>query len=315
MKKALVLGASGGMGFALVEELVSRNIPTIAFARSQKKLEEFKYEWGPLAEIYAGDVMNSSHLKEAISKADYVFHSLNIPYEKWDPTLFTMLQNILNECQNQNKPFIYVDNIYAYGRQARKVTEEAEKNPHTKKGKFRLKLQKEIEQSGVPYIIAHFPDFYGPKAESTLLQYTFEQCLKKNSAGFVGYTTIQKEFIYTKDGAKALVELALRDYTYNQTWNIAGAGTITGEEVVKIASKHLNKDIKVIPIHKWMIRLLGIFNPSMKEVVEMMYLNEVPVILDSSKYEREVGPLPKTPYEIGIVENLHELSKESLVEV
>jgi nucleoside-diphosphate-sugar epimerase len=310
MKKAVVLGATGGMGFSLVEELVSRNIETIAFARSKDKLEQYSQEWGPLATIFAGDVLNEDQLKGAISKADFVFHAISIPYQNWDPNLSNILSLILGECQTQKKPLIYVDNIYAYGIQQEKAHELTTKNPHTKKGKIRLKLQQQIEASGVPYIIAHFPDFYGPKAESTLLQYTFEQLLKKNKAGYIGDLHLQKEFIYIKDGAKALVELALREDTYGEEWNITGVGTISGVEMVEIASTHLRKPIKFKPIHRWMINALGLFSPFMREFSEMMYLNETPVILDGSKYEKRIGILPRTPYKIGICNNIDEIAKK-----
>lgn len=309
MKKALVLGATGGMGYSLVEELVSRKIETIAFGRSAQKLQAYSKEWGALVETMAGDVLNKTQLKEAISKADLVFHSINIPYQDWNPTLLTILTNILEECRTQDKSFIYVDNIYAYGRQSEKVSEQAIKNPHTKKGNYRLLLQKEIENSQVPYLIAHFPDFYGPKAESTLLQYTFEQILKKNKGGYVGDTNLDREFIYIKDGAKALIELALRDDTYHEIWNIPGAGTITGEKIREIASQHLKKDVKFSTIHSWMIGALGIINPFMREYYEMTYLNKTPVILSGSKYEQRIGPVPQTPYEVGIKANLDELAK------
>ncbi|HYK73943.1 MAG TPA: SDR family NAD(P)-dependent oxidoreductase [Pseudoneobacillus sp.] len=312
MKKVLVLGATGGMGYSLVEELVSRKIETIAFSRSKEKLEQFSKEWGTYATIYNGNVLNKSQLKDAVSKVDSVFHAINIPYQNWDPNLFNILSQILEECSTQKKSLIYVDNIYAYGIQHHKVHELTEKNPHTKKGKIRLRLQKEIEDSGVPYIIAHFPDFYGPKAESTLLQYTFEQLLKKNKAGLVGNTDLQREFIYIKDAAKALVELSLRDEAYGEEWNIPGAGTISGKEIGHIVSKHLQKDIKLKAIHRWMINALGIFNPFMREFSEMMYLNENPVYLDGSKYEERIGPIPKTAFEIGIAENLNELAIKNL---
>jgi nucleoside-diphosphate-sugar epimerase len=310
MKKAVVLGATGGMGFSLVEELVSRNIETIAFARSKDKLEQYSKEWGPLATIFAGDALNEVQLRDAISEADYVFHSINIPYQNWNPTLTDILSLILRECRVQNKSFIYVDNIYAYGAQQEKVHELTTKNPHTKKGKFRLKLQQQIENSGVPYIIAHFPDFYGPKAESTLLQYTFNQLLKKNRAGYIGHLDLQKEFIYIKDGAKALVELALREDAYGEEWNIPGVGTISGLEIAEIASAHLQQSIKLKPIHRWMINALGLFNPFMREFSEMMYLNETPVVLDGSKYEKRIGILPSTAYNIGICHNLDEMAKK-----
>lgn len=40
MKKAIVIGATGGTGAVIVSELVKRGVPTIAFGRSRQKLEE-----------------------------------------------------------------------------------------------------------------------------------------------------------------------------------------------------------------------------------------------------------------------------------
>lgn len=39
MKKVLVLGASGGMGYSIVRELSDRGIEVVAFARTRRKLE------------------------------------------------------------------------------------------------------------------------------------------------------------------------------------------------------------------------------------------------------------------------------------
>lgn len=44
-----------------------------------------------------------------------------------------------------------------------------------------------------------------------------------------------------------------------------------------------------------MIQLVGLFDPFMREYAEMMYLNEKPVVLDGSKYEGLIGPVPRTP--------------------
>ncbi|WP_026583440.1 SDR family NAD(P)-dependent oxidoreductase [Bacillus sp. J33] len=304
IKKAAVLGATGGMGYALTEALCRKNIKTIAFARSEENLFNFKKEWGPYAEIFAGDAMNPIDIEKAVSEADAVFHAINIPYQNWDPALSIILENILDVCRKQKKPFIYVDNIYSYGLQSLPAKETSSRNPHTKKGKLRQTLIESIKHSGVPYIIAHFPDFYGPHTGNTLLHYTFEQIIKKHTGLFVGKTNITREFLYIKDGAKALAELASKEEAYGEVWNIPGAGTITGEEIANIASKHLKKQVSFKPVHRWMIRAIGIFDPLMREFTEMMYLNETPVILDGSKYEERIGPIPKTAYEDGIKETL-----------
>ena len=114
------------------------------------------------------------------------------------------------------------------------MTEETEKNPHTKKGKIRLDLENMAKQSGVPLLIAHFPDFYGPHAPNTVLDYTLQGMIHNKKARYIGDPSISREFIYTPDGAKAIVELAVRNRFEGGDWNIPGAGTITGTETISI---------------------------------------------------------------------------------
>ena len=78
-------------------------------------------------------------------------------------------------------------------------------------------------------MIAHFT-ISGPNAENTLLHYTLQNVVKDKKSMFVGKQRIAREFIFTPDGAKALVQLALREEAYGQNWNIPGCGVITGED-------------------------------------------------------------------------------------
>lgn len=57
MKKVLVLGACGGMGYALVCEFVSRDIQVIAFSRGKEKLASLVQHKENVT-IIAGDVLN-----------------------------------------------------------------------------------------------------------------------------------------------------------------------------------------------------------------------------------------------------------------
>jgi nucleoside-diphosphate-sugar epimerase len=112
------------------------------------------------------------------------------------------------------------------------------------------------------------------------------------------------------DGAKAIVTLAMTEKAYGQEWNIPACDTITGEEIVEMLREMTGFDKKVITIRKGMIQFLGLFHPFMREVVEMFYLTEEPVVLDGSKYEKEIGPLPRTPYKEGLLQTIEWMRKD-----
>ncbi|MBB4825129.1 nucleoside-diphosphate-sugar epimerase [Sporosarcina luteola] len=302
MKKAVVLGASGGMGFSLVNELTKRGVEVVAFARNETKLQSL-FASNPLVKIQPGDVLDKEVVCKAATDADIVFHSVSISYEQWNEKLPRIMKNVIEAAAGSK--LVVVDNVYAYGRQnGKKVTEETKKNPHTKKGKLRLLLEQEVKASGIPYLIAHFPDFYGPNASNTMLHYTLERVMMNKKSGYVGDLKIPREFLYTPDGAKALVELAIHDNAFGQNWNIPGERMVTGTELIGMIRRLTGYGKKVSPVTKTMIRMVGLFNPFMRESLELAYLYEHPFQLDGSKYEREIGALPKTPYEEGLRQTL-----------
>jgi nucleoside-diphosphate-sugar epimerase len=300
MKKALVLGASGGMGYSIVKELTSRGFNVTAFARTRTKLERL-YKNDNQVSIVTGDIFNINDLLKASNGVDIIFQAANIPYPEWQEKLPTFIGNIVHVAETKSIKLAIVDNIYAYGRSAgTKVTEDYPKNPHTKKGKVRLKVENMIKQSNVQALIAHFPDFYGPNAENTILHFTLNNIVKNKRTSFVGDTKIAREYIFTPDGAKAIVNLAMCEDSYGQNWNIPGHDVITGEDIMKIICEITSYNKKVSIVTKNMIRFLGLFNKNMHEVVEMFYLNEEPVFLSGRKYEELMGPIPRTPYKDGL---------------
>ncbi|WP_134683566.1 NAD-dependent epimerase/dehydratase family protein [Brevibacillus migulae] len=307
MKKAVVLGASGGMGFSLVNELVSRGIDTTAFARSAEKLEAL-FAHQSLVTIKSGDVFKLNDLIGACEGVDVIFHSINIPYPEWKEKQPKLMANVLEAARQVSAKLFIVDNIYSYGRSpGQSVTEMTPKQPHTKKGKIRLQLEQmafAAHEQGVPVILAHFPDFYGPNAGQTLLHVTLEAMHAKKTARFIGDPSLEREYIFTPDGAKAAVELALHPEAYGQVWNIPGHSTISGDDLMEIMRSLTGYKGKVGTVGKGTIGLLGLFNRYMREFYEMMYLNEEPVVLSGVKYERLIGPLPRTSYEEGLAKTV-----------
>ncbi|MCA1319124.1 SDR family NAD(P)-dependent oxidoreductase [Bacillus tianshenii] len=305
MRKALVIGASGGMGYSIVKELVSNGIEVVAFSRGAGKLEEL-FGKEELVAIQPGDAENAKQLIEAAQGCDVIFHALNIPYSQWKEKLLPIVKNILKAAEMSGAKLAVVDNIYAYGKSSAKlITEDKAKRPHTKKGKIRLEMEQLIFNSDVPAFIAHFPDFYGPNATNTYMHYTLNQIVWKNKAGYVGPKTIAREFLLTTDGAKAMVTLALHPKAYGQNWNIPANRTITGNELELLIKNELGEKKSLYSISKPMFAFFSLFaGKDMREGLEMQYIANEATILSGSKYENEIGPLPRTPYEEGLRETI-----------
>ncbi|QOY35546.1 SDR family NAD(P)-dependent oxidoreductase [Anaerobacillus isosaccharinicus] len=314
MKKVLVLGASGGIGYALVNELVSRGIEVVAFARGKEKLEKL-YGHEKKVTIFQGDALVDLDVTDASQGVDVIFHAVSFPYQEWEQTHPICVDVMIRAAKSVKAKIAFVDNVYAYGRQLELVTEETEKAPHTKKGKLRLEMESTLKNSNVPTLIVHMPDVYGPNCANTILHETLKNVIQNKTANFVGSMKVAREYLYTLDAAKTMIELASREDTYNQNWNIPASRPITGEELLELFRKEFGYTKSFRSISKSMIRLMGIFQPFMKEMVEMMYLTKEPVVLSGKKYEASVGALSSTTYQEGLSNTLKWMEKESKKEL
>ncbi|KGX94025.1 NADH-ubiquinone oxidoreductase [Pontibacillus halophilus JSM 076056 = DSM 19796] len=309
--RVAVVGATGSIGTAIVRECVGRGIEVIAIARNQERLLQ-RFEEEHLVSLAAADAHRFQQLKQATRGADLIIHALNLPYYEWEEHLEAVTQNVIDCAKEHRAKFVMVENIYGYGLHAQPVSEEAEKRPNTKKGALRNRLEKQIwdaHQEGVDSLICHFPDFFGPHATPTMLHQTFSSTLRRPVGIFIGNMRAKREYIYTPDAAKALLEVTLRPSSYGETWNIPGPNTISGHEINQIIRRYYGRRKWLFPIRKEVIRMMGWGDPMMRELVEMMDLTRYPVKLDGTKYRERIGPLFHTPFEEAVTKTLDTLNE------
>lgn len=314
MKKAIVVGATGGTGAAIMEELVKRGIPAMAFGRSFQKLEQLKEKLGnpENVTIVTGDAFRPNDIVKAAEDADVLFHCANVPYHEMEHKLIPLGESVMTAADQLGLKVVVIDGIYPYGRRRMdRVTEDHPKQPHTRKGKTRLAYENMLfdpRWSRAEVMIVRLPDYYGPTAnEASYLGSTLEAIAAGKLAFFIGNKRVPREFVYLPDAAFMIAELAGRDDAYGENWHIPGAGLISGKEIVRIAQKASGRAKPVIPLGRVGLSLLGMGVPVMKEVVEMLYLTEEPLVLSGEKYERLIGPVRVTAFEKGITDTIHAL--------
>ncbi|MFB0846109.1 NAD-dependent epimerase/dehydratase family protein [Paenibacillus oleatilyticus] len=317
MKKAIVVGATGGTGASVTEELVRRGIRTVAFGRSRGKLEQLKANLGNPHHltIAVGDAFRPNDIITASEGADVLFHCANVPYHEMVSKLIPLGESVMEAANRLSLKVVVIDGIYPYGRRKMdRATEEHPKQPHTKKGKIRLAYEQmlfEDRWSRAKVMIVRLPDYYGPTAnEASYLGSTLEAIAAGKMAFFIGNMRVPREYVYLPDAAFMIAELAARDEAYGENWHIPGAGLISGREIVRIARRASGSSKPVIPLGRGGLSLLGMAVPVMKEVVEMLYLTEEPLVLSGDKYKRLIGPVRATSFEEGITNTVRELIKK-----
>jgi nucleoside-diphosphate-sugar epimerase len=199
---------------------------------------------------------------------------------------------------------VLVSSVYGYGvPRTSRVAETHSREPHTQKGKYRKEQEDIAMGSGLQALIVRLPDFYGPNAELSLANPVFRAALQGKTANWVGPVNTPHEFMFVPDTGPVIADLASRDECFGEAWNFGGPGEINTMDFITRIYRAVGKSPKYRTVGAGMLKFLGIFNPTLREVVEMLYLQERPVILDDRKLLAKL-PVKKTSYDEGIQKTL-----------
>jgi len=137
--KAVVLGATGGLGSAVVFELAQRERSVIAVTRNLQKARKMFQNID--VEIRQANLMEQEQTLAAVQGADVVYHCVNVLYTKWLKEFPIINNNILAAVKEVGANLVFADNLYMYGEmQGDKISEEHPLNVKGKKGKLRIRL-------------------------------------------------------------------------------------------------------------------------------------------------------------------------------
>ncbi|MEI9977104.1 MAG: NAD-dependent epimerase/dehydratase family protein [Ignavibacteriota bacterium] len=199
---------------------------------------------------------------------------------------------------------VLVSSVYPYGvPRTSRVAETHPREPQTQKGKYR-KEQEDIVMAGhgqgaLRSLVVRLPDFYGPHADIGLANPVFHAALAGKTANWVGPVNTAHEFMFVPDVGPVVAELVAHDECFGEAWNFGGAGEINTMDFITRIYRAVGRSPKYRTVGAGMLKFLGIFNPTLREVVEMLYLQERPVILDDSKLLAKFA-VKKTNYDAGI---------------
>ncbi len=241
----------------------------------------------------------------AMRGCDTVIHSVGVPYTAFQlhPA---MIRTAIEAAANmQVARLVLVSNVYTYGvPRTSHVAETHQREPESHKGKFRKEqedLVLEAHRNGrLQGMVVRLPDFYGPHAELSMANPVFRAALAGKTANWIGPVNAPHEFVFVPDAGPAIAGLADCAGCYGEAWNFAGAGEINVMDFITRVYRGAGKGPKYRSVGRGLLKIMGWFNPLMRELPEMLYLSETPVLLDDSKLRAKFPALRKTTYDEGI---------------
>lgn len=97
------------------------------------------------------------------------------------------------------------------------------------------------------------------------------------------------------DAMAIVVELALRDEAFGRAWIIPGSGPLSAARAAAIAGRHLGREVKLRTAPAWLLRLLALFSPELREIAPMLPHYARPLRFNSSRLRALLGDPPVTP--------------------
>ncbi|MEK6155182.1 NAD-dependent epimerase/dehydratase family protein [Flavobacteriaceae bacterium 3-367] len=265
----------------------------------------------PKDELLAADLLNPLEVDHAVAGSKVVYVTIGFPYSAkiWQRTWPTFMGHVIKACKEHGCKLVFFDNIYMYDDgQLDGMTENTLINPPSKKGKVRAQLvhmiMGEVKNANLTALIARCADYYGPgiTRNGMLREMVFKNLAKGKKANWLGSAQHKHSFTYTPDAGKATALLGNTDDAYNQVWHLPTAtDPYTGKQWIEHIAQTMGVTPKIQVAPKFLVRLMGVFIPIMREMVEMLYQYDRDYVFDSSKFEKRFNFTP-TPYTKGIQE-------------
>jgi len=306
-----ILGAGGAVSPALAETLKHHHIPVRLVSRRAQPSH--------IGEPFSADLTIASDIRKAIEGCEMVYLTVGLPYRlpTWQAQWRPLMQNVVHACMDMGTPLIFVDNIYMLSDNAiPHMKEDSPMNASSEKGKIRADVDhivlRAIESGKLKAIIARAADFYGflPPNKSILLDLVINRMAKGKSPQW--FYTIEKKhsFTYIPDIAQALYLMSTRSDAFNRIWNLPTARALTLRELIDITNRHLGTDLRPQVMNEFLMKILRLFIPELKEMKELNYQVVQDYYLDSTAFENFFGFRP-TSYDDGIGEILKRIKSAS----
>jgi nucleoside-diphosphate-sugar epimerase len=300
-----ILGANGVIARELSRALAAQTSDIRQVSRNPRKVN-------PTDQTFIADLLDGRKTADAVAGSEVVYLVAGLQYNLavWQQQWPRVMRNVIDACKVHGARLVFFDNVYAYGRVDNTMTEETPFNPTSKKGEVRARiatmLLDEMHKGHLRALIARSADFYGPGAVQSFPHLTvFERIKARKAPQWIGNPNVVHTFTFTPDAGHAVATLGRSPEAYGQTWHLPTTKEpFTGADFVRLACELAGRPYKLQVAPRWMLKLMGLFIPVLRENEEMMYQFENDYRFDSSKIETAFGLQP-TPYKRGIGESLN----------
>jgi nucleoside-diphosphate-sugar epimerase len=280
-----VVFGCGQVGRSLIDRLTGLGLAVRVVSRSRPSGLVDGVDWR------AADATDAEAATDAANGASVVYQCLNAPYTDW-PRRFPQLQRgVLAAAERNGALLVSLENVYGYGPTGGEpMTEDLPLAATGVKGRTRAAMTRELlaaaDAGRVRIAIGRASDFFGAGAtESSLGERVFGNAVAGKRADFIGNPDLPHTYSYIPDIAAGLATLGTDERAVDGVWHLPGPETVTTRQLLELVAGEVEHPVGVRSLPKLAVRALGLFNPTIRELVEISYEFEQPFVLDTTKYQ------------------------------
>ena len=296
-----VLGATGGAGRSIAEELIRQGHRVRSVNRTGTPLQGAE-------ETVAANIETADGARAAVSGSDVVYLAAQPPYEKWAGRFPAMLRKVLDAVERQGAKLVMVDNLYMYGPGSSPMTEDSPMGATDKKGKVRVEMVEMLDaaiERGVRVTSGRASDYFGAHGgNSAISALAIEPAGAGKAPKWMGRTDVAHSVAYLPDVARAYVVLGTDERANGHHWILPHVAAVTGLEFLDAVTAVAGLPASTGRISKLMLYMAAPFHAMSRESLGVYYQWAESFVADSRRFESTFGPFESTPLAEAVAETL-----------
>lgn len=243
----------------------------------------------PRIDRVALDATDGKTLERLVEGAATIFNCAMPRYDRWQQDFPPIAAAVLRAARHAGAALVMLGNAYGYGEVSGSLTEDLTMAPGTAKGRVRAAMWQEALSSGVRVTEVRASDYLGCNASSLYTLMTLPALLRGERAVHFGDLDVPHSWTFTRDVAATLVKAARDERSWGRAWHVPSHDLSARElsQQFAIATNRPSPALERMPLAT--LRALGEADPILAEVVEMAYLYEQPLRLDSTATRALLG--------------------------
>ena len=290
----VVLGGSGSVGRALVEERLKRGSRVRSVTRTQF------HDPPEGIEVVIADVSVSAGATAACAGASIVYNCV------FPPTNHA----VTSACAKEGAKLVLADSLAMYDCLSGPMSERTRYDfANRESGRTRAELEQRLiaahTKGEVRAVIGRSSDVFGPGVIVSVMGSTvFRAALEGRPATVLGDPDMPHTYTFSRDFARALATLGDSDEADGKVWHVPSAETISTRQFLEMAYGEAGHGLRLRALGSSSLRLMGILSRQVRRARrEKLYQFQSPFVSDHSMYEATFGAAT-TPHADAISETL-----------